>query len=122
MKRKLTSSSTRTGESEIGFPSPANDYVEGRIDLNKLLMPHPTHMLMIETPAGFAIVDRTAQGQTGDKVAFQLGDYSQIGKLFRTGIITQDGETIDGEGLEGVIVLGKVTYEITNVWHDNGPI
>ncbi|MBN1088830.1 phage repressor protein [Pantoea sp. 1B4] len=105
----------------MGFPSPANDYVEGRIDLNKLLMPHPAHMLMIETPAGFAIVDRTAKGQTGDKVAFQLADYSQLGRLFRTGIITSDGETIDGEGLEGIIVLGKVTAEIIAVYESCRP-
>lgn len=104
----------------MGFPSPANDYIEGRIDLNKLLMPHPAHMLMIETPAGFAIVDRTVQGKTDDKVAFQLGDYSQLGKLFRKGIVTQDGETIDGDGLEGILVLGKVTYEIIIVWFDSG--
>jgi DNA polymerase V len=106
----------------MGFPSPANDYVEGRIDLNKILMPHPTHMLMIETPVGFAIIDRTIQGQTGEKVAFQLGDYSQLGKLFRTGIITQDGETIDGDGMEGIIVLGKVTAEIVSVYEPDRPI
>lgn len=100
----------------MGFPSPASDYVETRIDLNKILMPHPTHMFMIETPVGFAIVDRTVQGKLGDKVAFQFGDYSQLGRLFRTGIITQDGETIDGEGLEGIIVLGKVTSEIVSVY------
>ncbi|MGC0781882.1 phage repressor protein [Pantoea agglomerans] len=105
----------------MGFPSPANDYVEGRIDLNKILMPHPTHMLMIETPVGFAIIDRTIQGQTGDKVAFQLADYLQLGRLFRTGIITSDGETIDGEGLEGIIVLGKVTCEVLSVWLGNRP-
>ncbi|AVV37847.1 S24/S26 family peptidase [Pantoea vagans] len=106
----------------MGFPSPASDYVETRIDLNKILMPHPTHMFMIETPVGFAIVDRTVQGKSGDKVAFQLGDYSQLGRLFRTGIITQDGETIDGEGLEGIIVLGKVTAEIVSVYEDLRPI
>lgn len=106
----------------MGFPSPASDYVEGRIDLNKLLMPHPTHMLMIETPVGFAIVDRTVQGRTGDKVAFQLGDYSQLGRLFKTGIITSDGETIDGEGMEGIIVLGKVTSEIVSVHEPSRPI
>ncbi|WP_397322247.1 phage repressor protein [Pantoea agglomerans] len=106
----------------MGFPSPANDYVEGRIDLNKILMPHPTHMLVIETPVGFAIIDRTIQGQTGDKVAFQLGDYSQLGKLFTTGIITQDGETIDGDGMEGIIVLGKVTAEIVSVYEPDRPI
>lgn len=90
----------------MGFPSPASDYVEGRIDLNKLLMPHPTHMLMIETPVGFAIVDRTMQRRTGDKVAFQLGDYSQLGKLFSSGII----------------VLGKVTAEIVSVHEPSRPI
>jgi len=106
----------------MGFPSPASDYVEGRIDLNKLLMPHPTHMLMIETPVGFAIVDRTVQGKTGDKVALQLGDYSQLGILFKTGIITSDGETIDGEGMEGIIVLGKVTAEVVSVHEPSKPI
>lgn len=35
-----------------------------------------------------------------------------VGKLFASGLITQDGETIDGEGLEGIIVLGKVTSTI----------
>lgn len=106
----------------MGFPSPANDYVEGRIDLNKILMPHPPHMLMIETPVGFAIVDRTVQAQTGDKVAFQLRDNSQLGRLFRTGIITSEGETIDGEGLDGIIVLGKVTAEIVSVHEPSRPI
>ncbi|KAF6661244.1 phage repressor protein [Enterobacteriaceae bacterium EKM102V] len=106
----------------MGFPSPASDYVEGRIDLNKVLMPHPTHMLMIETPVGFAIVDRTIQGKTGDKVAFQLGDYSQLGQLFSSGIITSDGETIDGEGMDGIIVLGKVTAEVLAVYEPCRPI
>lgn len=106
----------------MGFPSPANDYVEVRIDLNKILMPYPAHMLMIETPVGFAIVDRTVQAQTGDRVAFQLGDYSQLGRLFRTGIITSEGETIDGEGLDGIIVLGKVTAEVVSVHEPSMPI
>lgn len=106
----------------MGFPSPAQDYIEQRLTLNSMLMPNPANMMRIDTPDGFALVDRSLTPAPGDVVAFQFDDYPQIGKLFRTGIITQDGETIDGEGLEGVIVLGKVTYEIKNVWHDNGPI
>lgn len=105
----------------MGFPSPASDYTETRIDLNKLLMPHPAHMLMIETPDGFAIIDRAVQGKTGDKIAFQLGDYSQLGRLFKAGIITSDGETIDGDGLEGIIVLGKVTAEIVTAYEPYRP-
>lgn len=106
----------------MGFPSPASDYVEMRINLNKILMPHPTHMFMIETPVGFAIVDKMVQGKSGDKVAFQLGDYSQLGRLFSTGIITSDGETIDGKGMEGVIVLGKVTAEVVSMHEPSRPI
>lgn len=106
----------------MGFPSPAQDYVESRLDLNKLFAPHPSNMLRIETPGGFALIDRSAQAKPGDTVAFQFDDYPQLGKLFRSGIITQDGETIDGNGLEGIIVLGKVTAEILAVYEPYRPI
>lgn len=106
----------------MGFPSPAQDYVEHRINLNTILMPNPANMIRIDTPEGFVLVDRSLTAAAGDIVAFQFDDYQQIGKLSSTGVITQDGETIDGDGQEGIIVLGKVTYEITSVWHDSGPI
>jgi DNA polymerase V len=54
-------------------------------------------------------------------VSFQPGEYSQLGKLFRTWIITQDGETIDGEGLEGIIVLGKGTATIVALYEPLRP-
>jgi len=66
----------------------------------------------IETPVGFVIVDRSMKMKPGDEVAFQYDGYPMVGKLFASGLITQDGETIDGEGLEGIIVLGKVTATI----------
>lgn len=62
----------------MGFPSPAQDYVEGRIDLNKLLMPHRTTMIFMETAEGFVVfvvIDRTLKTKLGDTVAFQIGDY-----------------------------------------------
>ncbi|WP_370420615.1 phage repressor protein [Pantoea vagans] len=104
----------------MGFPSPAADYVEKRIDLNAILMPNPANVMRLETPDGFVLVDRSVTAKPGDTVAFQFDDYPQLGKLFRSGIITQDGETIDGDGLEGLIVLGKVTYEILSVFLYDG--
>lgn len=89
----------------MGFQSPAQDYVESRLDLNRLFAPRPDHMIRIETPGGFALIDRSIQAKPGDTVAFQFDDYPQLGKFFSTGIITQDGETIDGEGLDRIIVL-----------------
>jgi DNA polymerase V len=105
----------------MGFPSPAIDYIEPRLTLNSMLMPHPANMMLVETPEGFVLVDRTLKAKSGEIVAFQLGDYPQIGKLFSTGIITSDGETIDGEGMDGIIVLGKVTAEIMSVYEPCRP-
>lgn len=106
----------------MGFPSPAMDYVEPRLTLNSMLMPHPANMMLIEAPDGFLLADKSLKPKLGDKVVFQFGDYPQVGKLFSTGIITSDGETIDGEGMDGIIVLGKVTYEIISVWLDDRPM
>ncbi len=106
----------------MGFTSTAADYVEKRIDLNTILMPNPVNVIRLETPEGFVLVDRSVAARPGDIVAYQFDDYPQLGKLFSSGIITQDGETIDGEGLGRVILLGKVTYQIMCVWFDNGPV
>lgn len=106
----------------MGFPSPAADFVEKRIDLNAVLMPNPVNVLRLETPEGFVLVDRSVTAKPGDTVAFQFDDYPQIGKLFSSGVITQDGETIDGEGLERITVLGKVTFTVLQVFDNSSPI
>ncbi|WP_337008877.1 phage repressor protein [Pantoea sp. AS142] len=106
----------------MGFPSPASDYIERRIDLNDVLMPHRNNMILIETPDGFVLADKSLKPVPGDKVAFQLGEFPQLGRLFSSGIITSDGETIDGDGMDGIIVLGKVTSEIVSVYEPSRPI
>jgi DNA polymerase V len=106
----------------MGFPSPAIDYIEPRLTLNGMLMPHPANMMLLETQEGFVLVDRTLTAKNGEAVAFQLGDYPQVGKLFSTGIITSDGETIDGDGMDGIVVLGKVTVRIIAIHEPNRPI
>lgn len=100
----------------MGFPSPAIEFNELRLSLNSMFMPNPANMMRIDTPKDFVLVNVSLTAVLGDIVAFQFDDYSQIGKLFRTGIITQDGETIHGEGLKGIIVLGKVTATIVAVY------
>lgn len=105
----------------MGFPSPAQDHIEHRLNLNSILMPNPANMMRIETPEGFVLVDRSIPPRPDDTVAYQLEDYPQIGKLFQSGIITQDGETIDGQGLDGVVVLGKVTAEVLAVYEPYRP-
>ncbi|MEN4597880.1 phage repressor protein [Pantoea agglomerans] len=106
----------------MGFPSPATDYVEKRIDLNDVLMPHRNNMILIETADGFVLADKSLTPVPGDKVAFQLGEFPQLGRLFSSGIISSDGETIDGESMDGIVVLGKVTVEVLQVHNYDSPV
>lgn len=99
----------------MGFPSPTSDYIERRIDLNNVLMPHRNNMILIETPDGFVLADKSLKPVPGDKVAFQIGEFPQLGRLFSTGTIPSHCETIDGEGMEGIIVMGKVAAEIVRL-------
>jgi len=93
----------------------ATDYIEQRLNLNNILMPNPANMIRVDTPEGFVLVDRSLAAKPGDTVAFQFDDYPQLEKLFSSDIITSDGEIIDGEGLQEIIVQGKVTAEIVAV-------
>ena len=63
----------------VGFPSPAMDYMEERIDLNKALIRHPLATFIVETtgdsminafipPKARLVVDRSVIARTGDIV------------------------------------------------------
>ena len=67
-----------------GFPSPAADYVEGRVDLSEVLVPHPSASFTLRisghsmTKAGIhdgdlAIVDRSLVARHNDVVVAVLG-------------------------------------------------
>jgi DNA polymerase V len=51
-------------------------------------MPHRNNMLLIETPDGFSLADKSLKPAPGDKIAFHIGEFPQLGRLFTTGIIT----------------------------------
>ena len=64
---------------QAGFPSPAMDYMEERIDLNKTLIKHPLSTFIVECtgdsminafipPKAKLIVDRSLTPKTGDIV------------------------------------------------------
>lgn len=74
--------------------------------------PFTSSSFRIETQDGFVIVDGAKRAKPGDEVAFQYDGYPMIGILFASGLITPDGETLEGEVMERIIVLGKVTATI----------
>jgi len=53
-------------------------------------------------------------------VAFQYDGYPMMGKLFASGLITQDGETLEEQVMQRIIVLGKVTATILDMTNRNG--
>jgi len=75
-------------EIKAGFPSPALDYLEERIDLNKALIDHPLSTFIIECtgdsmisafipPKAKLVVDKSITAQNGDVVvAVMNGDFT----------------------------------------------
>ena len=74
-----------------GFPSPAEDYVEGSIDLNRDLVKHPFYTFYVRVdgdsmvpsiqPGALLVVDRMAETKDGDIVVARLGDEFLVKRL-----------------------------------------
>lgn len=68
-----------------GFPSPADNYVEGRIDLNQELIRHPLTTFYVRVigdsmrdigifPDSLLVVDRAVDAKNGDVIIARIGD------------------------------------------------
>jgi DNA polymerase V len=74
-----------------GFPSPAEDYVEGRIDLNRDLIKHPLStfyirvagdsMIPLIQPGALLLVDRMVETKDDDIVIARINDELCVKKL-----------------------------------------
>ncbi len=106
----------------MGFPFPAEDYIQRRLTVNDLVVHNPLSTLFIERDERMLAVDRAAWVKREDKVALVYDGVSLIARTGDRCLITDDGQKIAGDALDGVVTLGKVTYEIMSVWRDNGPV
>jgi DNA polymerase V len=74
-----------------GFPSPAEDYVEGRIDLNRDLIKHPLSTFYIRAagdsmtpliqPGALLLVDRMVETKDDDVVIARINDELCVKKI-----------------------------------------
>jgi DNA polymerase V len=75
-----------------GFPSPAEDYVEGRLDLNRYLIKHPVATFYVRVtgdsmagvgiePGSILIVDRAVEADDGDIVIARINDELCVKRL-----------------------------------------
>lgn len=109
-----------------GFPSPAADYAEGRIDLTEALVPHPSASFTLRisghsmTGAGIhdgdlAIVDRSLTARPDDVVVAVLD-----GDLLCKRLVTRGGRThlaadCDDRAYTALDVTGRPGFEIWGV-------
>lgn len=75
-----------------GFPSPAEDYIESVIDLNKELVRHPATTFFVRAngdsmidagiqPNATLVVDRMTESKSGDIVVARIGDEMLVKEL-----------------------------------------
>ncbi len=112
-----------------GFPSPAEDYIEGRIDLNKDLIQHPLATFYVRVvgdsmesliySGDLLIVDRMPETNDKDIVIARLGNDLCVKRLriFDSGAVWLYSENINYKPIEiGVEddfeIWGKVLHSI----------
>ncbi|MCL6745138.1 hypothetical protein [Kosakonia sp. R1.Fl] len=104
----------------MGFPSPATDYAERVLTVDSICQ-MDANCRIIETDSGYAVIDRASRPGEGETVLATFDGRAQFAKWMGGALITEDGEAVEGEALDGVTVHGLLTYTITRL-HDDGGI
>lgn len=118
------------GRLAAGFPSPADDYIEGRLDLNRHLIKHPAATFFVRVSgdsmidAGIhhgdlLVVDRSLDAVDGNVIVAALDGELTVKRLFKQGeILRLLPANTDYQPIE---ILTQQTFEIfgvvTNVIH-----
>ena len=98
----------------MGFPSPANDYVERRLGINTICR-LDSNTRAIVTDCGYAVIDLSRKAKQGNTVIIRSEGRIEFAKILGRAFITADGESIEGEALDETEVIGVVTFLITDV-------
>ena len=75
-----------------GFPSPAEDWIEGRLDLNRFLVQHPAATFFVRVSGdsmvgagiqegAILVVDRAVQAEDGDVIVARINDELCVKRL-----------------------------------------
>lgn len=108
----------------MGFPSPAKDYAEQTLTINRLCQ-IDANCRVLETSAGYAVIDVSRRPKQGDHVLVSFCGLTQFGIVRGKALITSDGEAIEGDALDDVEVKGVLTFLInraTYVDEDPNPV
>ncbi|MFB0711912.1 hypothetical protein ACEU59_12140 [Buttiauxella noackiae] len=104
-----------------GFASPAADYVERTLNINDLVG-MSANKEVIETSSGYVIIDTAMQIENGCTLLICICGQNQFAKIMGRAFITEDGEVIEGEVVDEVLVLGRVTHFIQRMYEYDSPV
>ncbi|CAM7644242.1 DNA polymerase V subunit UmuD [Klebsiella michiganensis] len=103
------------------FPSPAADYIEQRLTVTAACN-ISANSQVIETDRGYVVLDLSLKVTQGSVVLIRCAGELQFAKLMGQSFITVEGESIEGEALDDVEVLGVATHAINDLRQDASPV
>lgn len=62
----------------MGFPSPAADYQESALNLNEIMISHPSATILVPTANGWLLVDKSISPVRGNQLYFLLWGQEKI--------------------------------------------
>ncbi len=101
----------------MGFPSPAADYVEQRINLNDLVRGYPSSTIALMCGKHMAIVNAAQKPRDGNEVLLRYQNQREWGIVLmpagrQPAIRLNDNRMLQGEDLEEVVIEGVVVVEV----------
>ncbi|HBT9658445.1 TPA: hypothetical protein MCN56_000324 [Klebsiella pneumoniae] len=102
------------------FPSPAADYVEQRLTVTAACN-IGANSQVIETDRGYVVLDLSLKVTQGSVLLIRLAGELQFAKLMGRSFITVEGESIEGDAMDEVEVLGVATHVINDMRQDDCP-
>ncbi|WP_155004083.1 hypothetical protein [Klebsiella grimontii] len=104
----------------MGFPSPATDYVESTLTVSSLCN-IGANSRVIPTDRGYVVLDLSLKVKQGSILLIRSAGELQFAKLMGRSFITVEGETIEGDAMDEVEVLGVATHVINDLRQDDCP-
>lgn len=103
------------------FPSPAADYVEQRLTVTAACN-IGANSQVIQTDRGFVVLDLSLKVKQGSILLIRSAGELQFAKLMGRSFITVEGESIEGDAMDEVEVLGVATHAINDLRQDDSPV
>ncbi len=105
----------------MGFPSPAMDYIETRIDLNEIMVARPSSTSIYFEGDTLHVIDRSVRPKPGESFYYELLGESGLGRMMGGVLVTSAGESIEGDVLDELNVIGSVMWCALSLYEFNRP-